>query len=134
MEIKCSIKGCYHRGGRVINPKNPQGRYINLCFHHQVELFTEYLRKYYGMRWGKLVIHVYDVVIHVNYFKDFCFLVLLGNNFAISSTKHWRECLIESIKTKPAIPNIACCNDLVYVEHYAANLKCFSRFCTKIGC
>ena len=50
MEIKCGIKGCSHRGGRVINPKNPQGRYIILCFHHQVELFTEYLRKYYARR------------------------------------------------------------------------------------
>ncbi|MFZ0512461.1 MAG: hypothetical protein WAM14_12710 [Candidatus Nitrosopolaris sp.] len=50
MEIKCGIKGCPHRGGRVINPKNPQGRYINLCFHHQVELFTEYLRRYYSRR------------------------------------------------------------------------------------
>ena len=83
----------------------------------------------------------------MNYFKDFCFLVLLGNNFAISSAKHQSECLIESIKktsdqvwgcTKPARPNIACCNELVYTEHrtyklvYAANLKCFSRFCTKM--
>ena len=53
MEIKCSIKGCSHRGGRVINPKNPQGRYINLCFHHQVELFTEYLIRRYEVRQAK---------------------------------------------------------------------------------
>ena len=50
MKIKCRIKGCSHRGGRVINPKNSQGRYINLCFHHQVELFREYLRNYYRLR------------------------------------------------------------------------------------
>ena len=46
--MKCDIKGCTHHGGHVINPKDPQGRYINLCFHHQVELFTEYLRRYYN--------------------------------------------------------------------------------------
>jgi len=47
MKMKCGIKGCSHHGGRVINPNNPQGRFINLCLHHQVELFTEHLRKYY---------------------------------------------------------------------------------------
>ncbi len=47
-KIKCGIKGCSHHAGRVINPKNLKGRYINLCFHHQVESFTEYLRRYYN--------------------------------------------------------------------------------------
>jgi hypothetical protein len=47
-KIKCGIKGCSHHRGHVVNPKNPKGRYVNLCFHHQVELFTEYLRRYYN--------------------------------------------------------------------------------------
>ena len=47
-KMKCDIKGCTHHGGHVINPKDPQGRYINLCFHNQVELFTEYVKRYYN--------------------------------------------------------------------------------------
>jgi hypothetical protein len=46
--MKCDIKGCSHHSGHVINPKDPYGRYINLCFHHQVELFTEYVKMYYN--------------------------------------------------------------------------------------
>ena len=46
--MKCRIKGCSHRGGAIINPKNPQGRYINMCLHHQVELFTEFNKRYYS--------------------------------------------------------------------------------------
>jgi hypothetical protein len=45
---KCRIKGCSHRGGAVINPEDPQGRYINMCLHHQVELFTEFSKRYYS--------------------------------------------------------------------------------------
>jgi len=45
---KCRIKGCSHRGGAVMNPNNPQGRYICMCLHHQVELFTEFGKKYYS--------------------------------------------------------------------------------------
>jgi hypothetical protein len=32
---------------RELSIVNPQGHNVNLCFHYQVELFTEYLSSYY---------------------------------------------------------------------------------------
>ncbi|HYT44465.1 MAG TPA: hypothetical protein VEP90_19200 [Methylomirabilota bacterium] len=46
--MKCRINRCCHRGGAIINPKNPQGGYIELCLHHQVELFAEFNKRYYN--------------------------------------------------------------------------------------
>jgi hypothetical protein len=47
--MKCSINGCNNRGGKVLDPKNLDGPFVNLCLQHCIEGFNEYMREHYGM-------------------------------------------------------------------------------------
>ena len=48
-QMKCSINGCNNRGGKVLDPKNLDGPFVNLCLQHCIEGFNEYMREHYGM-------------------------------------------------------------------------------------
>jgi hypothetical protein len=49
--MKCSVRGCTHRGGRTIDPKNIEKGSICLCLHHLMESLNDYMRSYYKMEY-----------------------------------------------------------------------------------